>query len=64
MDFDLIVLQASLGVADINRPDYGDAVDLEDGDIPVFWACGVTPQAVVMKSKYVINTLLLFHPCS
>jgi uncharacterized protein YcsI (UPF0317 family) len=41
----------SLGIADINRPDYGDAVDLVDGDIPVFWACGVTPQAVVMRSK-------------
>eukprot|EP01039_Chlorochromonas_danica_P015884 gene15884-18726_t len=28
---------ASLGVSDINRPDYGDAVDLEEGDVPVFW---------------------------
>lgn len=46
-----VCLQVSLGIADINRPDYGDAVDLVDGDIPVFWACGVTPQAVVMRSK-------------
>lgn len=32
-----------LGIKDINRPDYGEAVTLEEKDIPVFWACGVTP---------------------
>lgn len=42
---------ASLGITDINKPDYGDAVDIYEGEIPVFWACGVTPQAVVMSSK-------------
>jgi hypothetical protein len=39
-------------------------VDIRAGEIPVFWACGVTPQAVVMKSKYVTETetetLLIF----
>ncbi|MBK4997840.1 putative hydro-lyase [Pseudomonas sp. S31] len=40
-----------LGIADIARPDFGDAVTLKPGEIPVFWACGVTPQAVVMASK-------------
>jgi uncharacterized protein YcsI (UPF0317 family) len=35
----------AIGVADLNRPDYGDAVPLYEGEIPVFWACGVTPQA-------------------
>jgi len=44
---------AQIGIEDISRPDYGDAVDLYTGEVPVFWACGVTPQAVIMKSKYV-----------
>ena len=42
---------AVLGVADLGRPDFGDAVDVRDGEIPVFWACGVTPQAAVMASR-------------
>lgn len=33
-----------LGIGDINRPDFGDAVPIADGELPVFWACGVTPQ--------------------
>ncbi|CAM3280853.1 DUF1445 domain-containing protein [Pseudomonas floridensis] len=39
-----------LGIEDISRPDFGDAVTVRPGEIPVFWACGVTPQAVVMAS--------------
>ena len=42
---------ALLGIKDLGRPDFGDAVTLKPGEIPVFWACGVTPQAVVMASK-------------
>jgi len=42
---------AALGIADLRHPDFGDSVDLQPGDIPVYWACGVTPQAVVMASK-------------
>ncbi|NPD31550.1 putative hydro-lyase [Eggerthellaceae bacterium zg-1084] len=42
---------AAIGVADLARPDFGDAVDVREGEVPVFWACGVTPQAVVMASK-------------
>ncbi|MBV7486282.1 putative hydro-lyase [Bordetella sp. BOR01] len=38
---------AQIGIADIDRPDYGDAVEIRPGEIPVFWACGVTPQSVV-----------------
>lgn len=38
---------AQIGIADINKPDYGDAVTLHKGEIPVFWACGVTPQAII-----------------
>lgn len=39
-----------LGITDLARPDFGDPVRLEPGDVPVFWACGVTPQAAVMES--------------
>lgn len=42
---------ATIGVRDINRPDFGDAVETRSGEVPVFWACGVTPQAVVMEVK-------------
>jgi uncharacterized protein YcsI (UPF0317 family) len=40
-----------IGIDDISRPDFGDAVPIEDGELPVFWACGVTPQAVLMAAK-------------
>jgi len=42
---------ALIGIADIDRPDYGDAVEIRAGEMPVFWACGVTPQSVVMTVK-------------
>ena len=42
---------ATIGIADINKPDFGDRPDINEGEIPVFWACGVTPQAVAMASK-------------
>jgi uncharacterized protein YcsI (UPF0317 family) len=43
---------AAIGIEDLSRPDFGgDPVALAEGDVPVFWACGVTPQAVVMASK-------------
>jgi uncharacterized protein YcsI (UPF0317 family) len=38
---------SAIGIADIDRPDYGDAVDIRPGEVPVFWACGVTPQSVI-----------------
>ncbi len=40
-----------IGIADINKPDYGDAVPIGANEMPVFWACGVTPQAVIAKAK-------------
>jgi len=40
-----------IGVADPTVPDLGDAVPIKDDEVPVFWACGVTPQAVAMSSK-------------
>ncbi|MFC5060661.1 putative hydro-lyase [Actinomycetospora atypica] len=42
---------AALGITDLDRPDFGDPVDLRPGEVPVFWACGVTPQAAVMASR-------------
>jgi uncharacterized protein YcsI (UPF0317 family) len=44
-------LPQSIGIADINKPDYGDAVHINDDEIPVFWACGVTPQAVIAAAR-------------
>ncbi|MEG1435789.1 MAG: putative hydro-lyase, partial [Gordonibacter sp.] len=42
---------AAIGVRDIARPEFGDPVDIHEGEVPVFWACGVTPQSIVMNSK-------------
>ena len=41
----------AIGIRDVNAPDYGDAQHFRPGDVPVFWACGVTPQAVALASK-------------
>jgi len=40
-----------IGIKDLQKPDYGDAVEVPDNEIPVFWACGVTPQAAIEKAK-------------
>ncbi len=40
-----------IGIRDLGRPDYGDAVTVKPGEVPVFWPCGVTPQNAVMRSK-------------
>ena len=40
-----------IGIADIGKPDYGDPVPVADDEIPVFWACGVTPQAVIAAAR-------------
>ena len=40
-----------IGIADIGKPDYGDAVPVRAGEMPVFWACGVTPQSVIASAK-------------
>ena len=44
-------LPQSIGIADIAKPDYGDPVPVEADEIPVFWACGVTPQSVIAAAK-------------
>jgi len=40
-----------LGISDLSRPDFGDPVEVRPGEVSVFWACGVTPQAVAMESR-------------
>jgi len=42
---------AAIGIADIMKPDFGDAVEIKAGEVPVFWACGVTPQSAIRAAK-------------
>ena len=41
---------AQIGIHSLTKPDYGDAVDVLPGEVPVFWACGVTPQAALVQA--------------
>lgn len=41
----------AIGIRDVQAPDLGDPVEIRPGEVPVFWACGVTPQAVAMASR-------------
>jgi uncharacterized protein YcsI (UPF0317 family) len=49
---------AALGIRDLGKPDFGDPVEVRPGEVPVFWACGVTPQAVATEAR---PPLLLTH---
>jgi uncharacterized protein YcsI (UPF0317 family) len=42
---------AQIGIADLAHPDYGDPVEVRPGELPVFWACGVTPQSVIARAR-------------
>lgn len=42
---------AAIGIADIDQPHWGDPVVVLDGEVPVFWACGVTPQNALARAK-------------
>ncbi len=42
---------ALIGIADLAKPDYGDAVAVMPDELPVFWACGVTPQAALLQAR-------------
>ena len=46
-----IGLPETIGIKDLAKPDYGDAVRVESDELPVFWACGVTPQAVIAEVR-------------
>lgn len=41
---------AAIGIKDLSKPDFGEAVTIHEGEVPVFWCCGVTPQSVVMSA--------------
>jgi uncharacterized protein YcsI (UPF0317 family) len=49
---------AALGIADLGTPDFGDPVRIDQGEVPVFWACGVTPQVVARAAR---PSLAIFH---
>jgi uncharacterized protein YcsI (UPF0317 family) len=49
---------AEIGIEDLAAPDFGDAVRVGTDEVPVFWACGVTPQAVVVEAR---PSLAIFH---
>ncbi len=40
-----------IGIDDLNQPDFGDSVTIKDDELPVFWACGVTPQVALAQAK-------------
>jgi uncharacterized protein YcsI (UPF0317 family) len=42
---------SAIGILDIDRPDFGDVVTIRSGEIPVFWACGVTTQTAILQAK-------------
>lgn len=42
---------AALGIADLDRPDWGDPIEIAPGELPVFWACGVTPHDALMSAR-------------
>jgi uncharacterized protein YcsI (UPF0317 family) len=48
----------TIGLGDLSRPDFGDSVPIKAGEVPVFWACGVTPQAIALEVK---PPLLITH---
>jgi uncharacterized protein YcsI (UPF0317 family) len=41
----------ALGIKDLSKPDYGDAVTIREGEVPVFWACGVTPLEAILQAR-------------
>ncbi|MGH7320836.1 MAG: putative hydro-lyase [Candidatus Rokuibacteriota bacterium] len=42
---------AQIGIADVHTPDWGEPATILSGEEPVFWACGVTPQAVALEAR-------------
>jgi uncharacterized protein YcsI (UPF0317 family) len=49
-----------IGITDLNKPDFGEAVPIPDDTVPVFWACGVTPQAIAIENK--IDLMITHEP--
>lgn len=47
----VLICAALLGIQDLSKPDYGESVELQPGDVPVFWACGVTAIEAILSSS-------------
>jgi len=52
---------AAIGIPDHRKIDYGDIPEMEENEVPVFWGCGVTPQAVALHSK--VPFMITHKPC-
>jgi uncharacterized protein YcsI (UPF0317 family) len=50
----------AIGVTDLGRPDYGEPVPIRANEVPVFWGCGVTPQAVAVKAR--VDLMITHEP--
>lgn len=51
---------AAIGIADLARPDFGEPSPVGPDETPVFWACGVTPQAVALAAR--IELMITHEP--
>lgn len=51
-----------IGIDDLSSPDYGDAVDIGPGEVPVFWACGVTPQTAIEEAAAELPLAITHSP--
>ena len=49
---------SEIGILDLSKPDFGDKTPIQNDDVPVFWACGVTPQSIAMHSQ---PSLMITH---
>ena len=50
-----------LGIVDLDKPHWGDAPEIRQGEIPVFWGCGVTPQDMIMQAGDKIKGIVIAH---
>ncbi|SCU80500.1 LANO_0B00320g1_1 [Lachancea nothofagi CBS 11611] len=50
-----------LGISDLQKPDYGDSLRIAEDEVPVFWACGVTPQLAIATVGHMIDGLVIGH---
>lgn len=50
-----------LGIRDLGEPEWGDRVEVREGEVPVFWGCGVTPQVAVMRAGGKIEGAVMAH---
>jgi len=51
-----------IGIKDVMKPDYGDAVKVRDDELPVFWACGVTPRNYIIANSLFFRSVTSMAP--